>query len=107
MSSGGDKTEAPTPKRLEEARKKGQVAKSQDLNGAVVMLGGERQASRHVAFVTENYIWKDGQGIVTGGVRFFGGGSRTSTLFMSLSRKIIRFIDTIHREQVTTPVRFL
>jgi fructose-1,6-bisphosphatase class II len=41
------------------------------------------------------------------GVRFFGGGSRTSTLFMSLSRKIIRFVDTIHRELVTTPVRFL
>jgi fructose-1,6-bisphosphatase class II len=41
------------------------------------------------------------------GVRFFGGGSRTTTLFMSLSRKIIRFIDTIHRDQVTTPVRFL
>ncbi|HSK79844.1 MAG TPA: class II fructose-bisphosphatase [Thermoanaerobaculia bacterium] len=41
------------------------------------------------------------------GVRFFGGGSRTSTLFMSLSRKIIRFVDTIHREQTTTPVRFL
>lgn len=41
------------------------------------------------------------------GVRFFGGGSRTSSLFMSLSRKIIRFVDTIHREQITTPVRFL
>ena len=41
------------------------------------------------------------------GVRFFGGGSRTSTLFMSLPRRIIRFVDTIHREQVTTPVRFL
>ncbi len=41
------------------------------------------------------------------GVRFFGGGSRTSTLFMSLSRNIIRFVDTIHREQTTTPVRFL
>ncbi|HEX6904928.1 MAG TPA: class II fructose-bisphosphatase [Thermoanaerobaculia bacterium] len=41
------------------------------------------------------------------GVRFFGGGSRTSTLFMSLSRKLIRFVDTIHREQVTTPVRFI
>jgi fructose-1,6-bisphosphatase class II len=41
------------------------------------------------------------------GVRFFGGGSRTTTLFMSLSRKIIRFVDTIHREQLTTPVRFL
>jgi flagellar biosynthetic protein FlhB len=38
--SGGEKTEAPTPKRLEEARKKGQVAKSNDLNGAVVMLAG-------------------------------------------------------------------
>ena len=36
----GDKTEAPTPKRLEEARKKGQVARSTDLNGAVVMLAG-------------------------------------------------------------------
>jgi fructose-1,6-bisphosphatase class II len=41
------------------------------------------------------------------GVRFFGGGSRTSTLFMSLSRNIIRFVDTIHREQTTTPVRFI
>jgi fructose-1,6-bisphosphatase class II len=41
------------------------------------------------------------------GVRFFGGGSRTTTLFMSLSRRIIRFVDTIHREQVTTPVRFI
>jgi fructose-1,6-bisphosphatase II len=40
------------------------------------------------------------------GVRFFGGGSRTSTLFMSLSQNIIRFVDTIHREQTTTPVRF-
>jgi fructose-1,6-bisphosphatase class II len=41
------------------------------------------------------------------GVRFFGGGTRTSTLFMSLSRKLIRFVDSIDREQMTTPVRFL
>jgi len=41
------------------------------------------------------------------GVRFFGGGTRTSTLFMSLSRKLIRFVDSIDREQITTPVRFL
>jgi flagellar biosynthetic protein FlhB len=33
-----DKTEKATPKRREEARKKGQVAKSPDLNGAVVLL---------------------------------------------------------------------
>jgi flagellar biosynthetic protein FlhB len=34
----GDRTEKATPKRLDEARKKGQVAKSQDLNAAVVLL---------------------------------------------------------------------
>ena len=37
---GGEKTEKATPKKRDEARKKGQVAKSQDLNGAVVMLAG-------------------------------------------------------------------
>jgi fructose-1,6-bisphosphatase class II len=45
-------------------------------------------------------------GELLSGVRFFGGGSRTSTLFMSLSRQMIRFVDTIHREDVTTPVHF-
>ena len=38
--SAGDKTEKATPKRRDEARKKGQVAKSQDLNGAVVLMAG-------------------------------------------------------------------
>jgi flagellar biosynthetic protein FlhB len=40
MAGGGDKTEKATPKRREEARKKGQHAKSQDLNGAFVLVGG-------------------------------------------------------------------
>jgi flagellar biosynthetic protein FlhB len=35
-----DKTEEATPKRLDEARQKGQVARSTDLNGAVVLLVG-------------------------------------------------------------------
>ena len=35
-----DKTEKPTPKRKHETRKKGQVAKSTDLNGAVVLVAG-------------------------------------------------------------------
>ena len=35
MAGGGEKTEKATPKRREEARKKGQVARSQDLNGAL------------------------------------------------------------------------
>jgi flagellar biosynthetic protein FlhB len=36
--SAGDKTEKATPKRLADARKKGQVARSMDLNGAVVLI---------------------------------------------------------------------
>jgi flagellar biosynthesis protein FlhB len=38
--SGEDKTEKPTPKRKAEARKQGQIAKSQDLSGALVVLAG-------------------------------------------------------------------
>jgi fructose-1,6-bisphosphatase class II len=33
------------------------------------------------------------------GVRFFGGGVRTSSLFMSLKTNTIRFVDTIWREE--------
>jgi fructose-1,6-bisphosphatase class II len=33
------------------------------------------------------------------GVRFFGGGIRTSSLFMSLKTGTIRFVDTIYREE--------
>ena len=33
------------------------------------------------------------------GVRFFGGGLRTSSLFMSLKTNTIRFVDTIYREE--------
>jgi flagellar biosynthetic protein FlhB len=38
--AGSDKTEKATPKRREESRRKGQVAKSADLNGAIVLLAG-------------------------------------------------------------------
>src|SRR5215217_1934590 len=37
-SGAGDKTEKPTPKRRSEARKQGQVARSMDMNGAIVLL---------------------------------------------------------------------
>ncbi len=39
MDDLGERTEAPTPKKLQSAREKGQVPKSQDLSGAVLMLG--------------------------------------------------------------------
>jgi flagellar biosynthetic protein FlhB len=37
--SAQEKTEAPSPRRLEEARKRGQIGKSSDLAGAVILLG--------------------------------------------------------------------
>jgi flagellar biosynthetic protein FlhB len=40
MAAGGDRTEKATPKKRAEARKKGQVAKSVDLNGAAVLMAG-------------------------------------------------------------------
>ena len=38
----------------------------------VVMLGGERQVRRNLKLITENYVWKNGNGVVSAGVRFFG-----------------------------------
>ena len=40
------------------------------------------------------------------GVRFFGGGSRTHTLYMSLRAGVIRFVDAIRREDPGTAVYF-
>lgn len=45
-------------------------------------------------------------GELLNGVNFFGGGYRTQTLFMSLTRRILRFVDTIYREDLTTSVYF-
>ena len=38
----------------------------------VFMIGGEGRVRRNMKAITENYIWKDGHGIVSAGVRFFG-----------------------------------
>lgn len=38
--SAGDKTEAPTPRKRQEARDQGRIAKSTDLNSALMLLGG-------------------------------------------------------------------
>lgn len=38
----------------------------------VVMLGGEEQVRPGLKLITENYVWKGGNGIVMAGVRFFG-----------------------------------
>jgi fructose-1,6-bisphosphatase class II len=46
------------------------------------------------------------EGRLLRGVRYFGRGHRTQTLIMSSSRNLIRFVDSIHREDPATPVVF-
>jgi len=38
----------------------------------MVMVGGERQVRRNLKLMSENYLWKDGNGVASAGVRFFG-----------------------------------
>jgi hypothetical protein len=38
----------------------------------VFMIGGEARVGSRVKFVTENYLWEGGDGLATGGFRFFG-----------------------------------
>lgn len=45
---------------------------SGDDRGWIVMGGAEGRVSRSVKVMTENYIWKNGDGILSGGVRFLG-----------------------------------
>ncbi len=62
MSAGADRTEKATPRRRDEARRKGQVAKSQDLNGAIGLLAGLLTISLlgpHIATVMEDSL-RDG-----------------------------------------------
>ncbi|HEU5162890.1 MAG TPA: class II fructose-bisphosphatase [Thermoanaerobaculia bacterium] len=40
------------------------------------------------------------------GVRYFAGGIRTSSIFMSLKTNTIRFVDTIYKEEGPVPVIF-
>ena len=40
------------------------------------------------------------------GVRFFAGGIRVSSVFMSLKTNTIRFVDTIYKEEGPVPVIF-
>jgi len=48
------------------------MAYSGDSRGGLVMVGGERRVHRNFKLITENYIWKGGDGILSGGVRFLG-----------------------------------
>ena len=38
----------------------------------LVMIGGEKQIRRNLKIMSENYVWKGGNGVASAGVRFFG-----------------------------------
>lgn len=38
----------------------------------VVMVGGERRVRRNIKLITENYVWKNGNGVASAGIRFLG-----------------------------------
>lgn len=67
QDSAQERTEAATPRRLEEARSRGQIARSSDLNAAVVLLGallflhwwGEGLLGK-MLIVMKNYLGEDG-----------------------------------------------
>jgi len=45
---------------------------SGDDRTGVVMVGGERRVRSNIKLLTENYMWKNGDGILSGGIRFLG-----------------------------------
>ena len=45
---------------------------SGDDRGWILMGGAEGRVSRSVKVMTENYVWKGGDGIISGGIRFLG-----------------------------------
>jgi hypothetical protein len=49
------------------------VAYDGDDQGALFMVGGERRVRSNLKLISENYITKGGNGIVSGGLRFIGG----------------------------------
>ena len=54
-NDGGDKTEQPTPKKLQDARKKGQVAKSKDVTSTVELLVWVLLAALATAYATSQF----------------------------------------------------
>ncbi len=50
----------------------GGVAYSRADRGGILMVGGERRVRSNIKLITENYVWKGGNGVVSGGVRFMG-----------------------------------
>ena len=49
------------------------IAYERNDQGALFMIGGERRVRSNLKLISENYMTKSGNGIVSGGLRFIGG----------------------------------
>jgi len=74
--SGQEKTEQPTPKRLDDARKKGQIARSRELNTTAILLAG-------------------GGGMIFMGDTIMGGLRDIMVNGLSLDRKVLLNTDSL------------
>jgi flagellar biosynthetic protein FlhB/type III secretion protein U len=92
-NDGGDKTEKPTPKRLEDARKKGDVAKSKDVTSTIVLIiwlalgaGVTGYAAVRISALFESLFATIGQGWMATGfagtARSLGGQAFELTLML-------------------------
>jgi flagellar biosynthetic protein FlhB len=93
----GDRTEAPTPKRRQEARSRGQVPRSQDLPAAAVMLAGLVGLKvlgpgiwRRLQLVMHHGLEQGDQ--TGGGLASFAGAEARLALFTMLPLMIVVFI---------------
>jgi hypothetical protein len=50
----------------------GYAYSSEDGGSPILMIGGEYRATRRIKWITENWIWRGGNGFVSGGIRFLG-----------------------------------
>ncbi len=62
---GGEKTEQATPKKLEDARKEGQVAKSQELVTAAALLGLFATLQFFMEYIGRNFIYSFNENYIT------------------------------------------
>lgn len=88
---GGEKTEAPTPKRLQDSAKKGDVLQSKELGGAMVVVAGAMGFAMLGSFLMDalGQMVTSGLTIEHSDIEHFNPGERT---YRHLSKIIIPFL---------------
>ena len=90
-SGGGEKTEAPTPKRLQDSAKKGDVLQSKELGGAMIMLAGAMGFAMIGGLLMDALVQMvtSGLTIERSDIEYFNPGERT---YRHIGKIIIPFL---------------